>query len=289
MKRLGILFVLAALFAFGCTGLSSEFGEGSSGAELKSAPSSFPTAPPTYEADGSYVTKESYVTIKVPEDTLQTKFENLQDTLKSNGAQISDIRYNEYGNRKEYTITVKVPPTKFDTINTLLKEVGELKDLSVNLEEVTQQYVDLDTRIKNREVELNRLYELYNQSEKVEDLLSVEREITRVETDLELLKQQKQYLVSRIEQSTITITLYEDKPATQQLTLSLEGLGALFFGAVALAITLLVGASGFLLPLIIVILVLWFIYKKLQGSGGGGGGDKVKPRKPEHGQIPPPQ
>ena len=40
-----------------------------------------------------------------------------------------------------------------------------------------------------------------------------------METDLELLQQQKQDLVSRVELSTIVITVYEDKPATTQLSL----------------------------------------------------------------------
>ena len=163
----------------------------------------------------------------------------------------------------------------------MLQQLGEVKDLSVQLEDVTQQYMDLDTRIKNREIELERLYELYDKSTKVSDLLDVEREITRVETDLEILKQQKQYLVSKVERSTIRITVYEDKPATQQLTLSLEGLGAMFFAAMAAAVTLVVLAIGFLVPFAMVLGILWLAYKFVRR------GKKTKSRQSEHGRIPP--
>lgn len=277
MRNLSVLFVLITLLAFGCLGSESDFYGGIETEEYRTA-----MAPSSY-ADADYVIQESTITIKVAEGTLQSKFEEMDDMLRYRGAEVSDIRYNEYATRKQYTVTIRVAPTKFDTINDLLQEIGEVKDMSVQLEDVTQQYVDLDTRIKNRETELERLYELYNKSRDIEDLLAVEKEVTRVEIELEILKQQKQYLVSRIDRSTINITLYEEKPPTQHLIPTLEGLGAAFFGALGAAITLIVLAAGFLLPLAVVIGVLWLIYKKLRG------GKKAKPRKSASSRIPPPQ
>jgi cell division septum initiation protein DivIVA len=142
--------------------------------------------------------------------------------------------------------------------------------------------VELDVRVKSREVELTRLYQLYNKSEVIEDLLSVEKEITRVTSELEILKQQQQRLISKVEHATISISIYEEKPSTEQLTNPLEDLGELFFGALAAAITILVALVGFLLPLAVVGAVLWFGYKKLKGK-------KPKARQSQHDQIPPPQ
>lgn len=283
LRNFAILVFLAALLTFGCLG--QEGSSSSTGVDkaLTAAPSA-----PSYEGAGQtsesqYVTKDGSITLKVPEGTLESKFVEMKDKLGGQGAEMSDITYNEYSDRKQYTLTVKVAPGKFESVNSMLQGLGEVKDMSVQLEDVTQQYTDLDTRIKNREIELERLYDLYNQSNKVSDLLEVEREITRVETDLEILKQQKQYLVSKVERSTIRITIYEDKPATQQLTLSLEGLGAMFFAAMAAAVTLVVLALGFLLPFAIVLGILWLIYKAVRRE------KKTKPRQPEHARIPPQQ
>jgi Flp pilus assembly protein TadB len=201
--------------------------------------------------------------------------------LESEGAKLSNIQYNEYDYRKQYTVTVKVNPNKFDNINEQLKSIGEVKDLSVILEDVTTQYVEIDVRIDSREIELQRLYALYNMSDDVQDLLDIEREITRVETELEILKQQQQRLISKVEHSTISITIYEDKPSTEQLTVPLEELGAVFFGALAVAITILVALSGFILPIVLVVGVLWFVYRKLRGKG-----KKAKPRQSQHDRIP---
>lgn len=273
--RYAIFAIFAALIFFGCLGAETGVRQGMEGASLAQMA-------PAYDSGSQVITKESSMTIKVQEGTLQTKFDEMRQMLSSNGAEVSNIQYYELSDRKEYRLTVKVSPTRFDSINEQLKAVGEVKDISVSLEDVTQQYTDLDTRIKNREVELERLYALYNQTSNISDLLDVEREITRVETELELLKQQKQYLISRIERSSISIVIYEDKPATSQLSISLEGLGTLFFSALAAAITVIVAVAGFVLPIAVVIAVIWLLYRKLKG----GKEERPKPRKQEFSQIP---
>jgi len=284
LNRLAVFGLLVFVLIFGCMGVMEE---GSTPTYAGTGTSKEALAPSYEDGDYSstsnqYVTKEGSITIKVPEGTLQAKFEAMKEDLRTQGADTSNVVYNEYTNRKQYTLTVKVPPAKFESINAKLQQVGEVKDMSVQLEDVTKQYTDLDTRIKNKEVELERLYSLYNKSDNVSDLLDVEREVSRVETELELLKGEKQYLVSRIERSTIAITVYEEKPASTQLTLPLESLGQWFFTAVAAAISLIVVAAGFLLPIVIVLGLLWFIYKKLFGE------KKKGPKASEHSKIPPP-
>lgn len=269
MRALAIIAFIA-LLGFGCLGV----GENVSRSSDLLAPSAGGQA-------GQYVEKQGYISLRVPEGTLQSKYEGLRETLKDEGALLSDVNYNEVGDRKQYSFVIKIVPAKFDTVMKDIQDYGEVKDISVQLQDVTQQYVELDLRIKNREAELERLQALYNQSDNVSDLLDVERELTRVESELEVLKQQKQYIVSRVELSTITVNVYEDKPAASRLTLSLEGLGSMFFGAIAAAITLIVLAAGFLLPIAIVGGLLFLAYTKISGKGGWARGQ-------EHKKIPPP-
>jgi SMC interacting uncharacterized protein involved in chromosome segregation len=257
-------------------GVSSSPSYGSGGKMMESV--DYSSAPAMMDRQ---IVKEGAITLKVPAGTLDTRVDELKTSLRSQGAEITDVRYNEYGERFQYTITIKVPPTKFETINEMLKQAGEVKGMSVSLEDVTEQYVDLDTRIRNKEVELSRLYDLYNKSDNVSDLLAVEKEVTRVETELELLKTTKERLSSRIERSTITIDIYEEKPAGEQLTNPLEGVGQLFFGALAAGIMVIVGLAGFLLPLIVIIVLLYLAYTRVFAKKRG-------PKEPEHKKIPPP-
>ncbi len=263
MKYIALFVVL--LLSFGCIGNQYDDYEVSPG--IAPAPEAYDGSAYAvknslqYSSGAQYMTQESYIKLKVAEGNLESGFAMIKGNLTLQGAELTDIDYSEYSDRKQYTATVKVAPSKFNQINEMLKGFGEVKDMSVSLEDVTKQYTDLETRIRNKENELSRLNQLYNQSESVSEILDVEKELTRVETELELLKSQNESLSSRIAKSTISVSVYEEKAATQSLTLQLENLAAMFFGAVAAAITLIVVAIGFLLPVGVLFGVLWFGYK----------------------------
>lgn len=278
MLRIVVLVAFIALLFSGCLGIAEE----QAGYPTVTSRESPLASPGGGSYDSQYVAKTGYVSLKVAEGSLQSGYEELREALKDGGAILSDVSYNEYGERKQYSFTIKILPSKFDAVMSAIQAYGEVKDISVQLEDVTQQYVELDLKIANREAELARLQKLYNQSDTVSDLIEVERELTRVETDLEILKQQKQNIVSRVEYSTITVNIYEEKPAISRLTLSLETLGALFFGAIAAAITLIVLAVGFLLPIGVIAGLAFLAYKKVFMRKAG-------PKPPEHKKIPLPE
>ena len=292
MKRMFIVLILASLMLFGCTSIGDAL-SGSSGTSsvTKSSPyaPSVPVAAPqayvteysrdtttNVVVDTQMLVKTGSATIKVPENTLEARVDAMKTMLKSEGATLSDVRFYEYSDRKQYTITIKATPTRFEGIVARLKDYGEVKDLSVSTEDVGQQYHDLDIRITNRQIELSRLYQLYNASADVKDLLSVEQEITRVETDLDVLKAQKQELDRQISKSTLAITIYEDKPATSKIEMSLGDLATAFLGALWAGVMLLMLGVGFFLPLAIIVIVAYIIWKKMrrkkienEGSIGG--------------------
>ncbi|MBI5224219.1 DUF4349 domain-containing protein [Candidatus Micrarchaeota archaeon] len=266
------LFLIIGLLSFGCLGERTNTDASTSGnfapaPYVKTIPGGSAEFQPTTDRSASstdqILTKSSTASLKVPEGTLETKYTELRAMLTREGGQISNVQYNEYSNRKQYLITAKVVPGRFDQVITELKTIGDVKDLSISIEDVTKQYTDLNTRIQNKELELDRLRSIYNTTGNISDLLGVEQELARVETELDLLKGEKQYLESRISRSSIEIAVYEEKPATTSLGLSIESLGESFFGAMSGGIIVLSLIIGFLIPFSIVIGVLWWIWKKL--------------------------
>lgn len=160
-------------------------------------------------------TKEGTVTIEVKTGELEGKLKQTQLLLKSQGALVTAIVYEDYTYQKRYLLTTGIEPARFDQVLDELKSVGEVKGTNVNIEDVTRQHADLTIRLNNKQVELERLYQLYNRSESVEDLLQVESEIARVTTELEQLKSDKEYLDGRIARSTLTVELYENVAPTE--------------------------------------------------------------------------
>ncbi len=277
MEKRTILLILVAfgvLFA-GCLGTSGNTSSDNQVMKFRdiAAPSETSeflssTSSSGFSQDSSsekLVTKSGTVTIKVNQGTLENKLTSLKDTLKSSNADISSISYNEYTSRKQYSITIKINPEKFDSILESLKSIGELRSMDTNIEDVTTNYQDLDVKIKNRKIELERLYAIYNTTTVVTEILEVEREITRVEEELQWYEGQKIELERQIAKSTIIITLYEDKsPVESNLLLPIEQFGSVFFGAISASLILIVGGIGFLAPIVLVIFVLYKIYRKLR-------------------------
>lgn len=265
---------VALLLLFGCMGVeeTSIFPK-SSGAGYGYETASYAPAPAmdyggtydSYAEENRMVIQEGSLSLKVPEGTLEEKLAAVKGYVSEARGTYTGLSYYEYDTTKNYYLTVRVPPAKFDEFVSKLRTIGEIKSIDTSLEDVTEQYTDINTRISNLEAELARLNDLYDMAEDVEDVLAIEREVTRVQTQLEMYQTQKLELERRSSMSTITVRIYEDKPAVQTgLLLPLEQLLGVFFGTLSFAILLLVGGLGFFLPVAIIVFILWSVWKHLK-------------------------
>lgn len=172
-------------------------------------------APAEVAAEAPLKTKEAYISIEVERGELENKYQDANALLDGKGADIISVFYDEYSGIKSYSIEFKILPAQFDETLEDLKRLGEVMDINVDIEDVTTEYRDLNIRLNNKELELERLYELYDRSETVEELLAVEEEVTRVTTEIEQLKAQKETLEGRVAKSTITVEIYEWAAASE--------------------------------------------------------------------------
>jgi len=224
-----------------------------------------------YASEQQMVIKQGSATIKVETGTLDEKKNQLNTIMDQYNAETSSVWFNEYSTEKQYAVTLKIAPTKFDSFMESLSALGEIKSIDASSDDVTEQYTDLQTRITNLEEELARLNALYSEADNVEEILMIEREVTRVQTQLEIYQARALNLERSSSQSTITVYLIEEKPELQtDFLLPLEEIVALFLGALSAAILLIVGALGFLIPLAILFVILRAIYLALR---------KKKPKK----------
>jgi len=287
------LFVFAFLLFSGCAGIlgnnGGTTGNGGSGIatapsysggvagleKAQSAPSVAPmpptssdssVTPPTQLVDtsGKMVVKTGDMQIVVPEHTLDSKLNELRGIVSASNGQIDSISYSEGDSWKEYTLNVRVPPTAFESLSDKLKTVGTLKSMNTNTEDVTLQWIDREARINNLQTERDRLLELYNRSAEVKDILLVEQELTRVQSDLDSEKAQQTALERQVSLSSLSITLREESPVVQgSLLASLSDIVSAFIGALSFGIIMLAGLLGFGIPIAIALLIVCVIVKLL--------------------------
>ena len=108
------------------------------------------------------------------------------------------------GLRKDREITVRVPRERFDITLAALDKVGDVIHRDIQAEDVTDEHVDLEIRIKNARAMQRRLSDLLVKAN-VKDALEIEKELHRVTEELERLEGRMKVLRDKIAFSTISV------------------------------------------------------------------------------------
>jgi Domain of unknown function (DUF4349) len=107
-------------------------------------------------------------------------------------------------------VVVKVLPENLDRFLQKIRGLGELKNQTIDTEDVTKAYFDTDARVKNAQVMEQRLIDmLKTKTGKVSDLLQVEKELGRVREEIEKMQGELKYWDSQVQFATVTISLSE--------------------------------------------------------------------------------
>ncbi len=115
-------------------------------------------------------------------------------------------------NQRNATWRVRVPVANFEALVAAVVRLGEVKRNHVGSQDVTEEYLDLDARIRNKREEEKRLLKhLADSTGKLEDILAVERELSRVRGEAEQMEGRLRFLADRSDLSTVTIEASEWK------------------------------------------------------------------------------
>lgn len=124
---------------------------------------------------------------------------------------IVDSSVEKYQNEAKKGITVlKVQPKDFEDTLAKIKAIGKLDSQRITGEDVTEEYVDLEARLKNFQMVKDRLTAiLQDKARTVKDILEVERELARVGEQIESIQGRMKYLDRQVDLATITVNYYE--------------------------------------------------------------------------------
>jgi hypothetical protein len=142
----------------------------------------------------------------------------LREIMDTQGGYMAQANFVETPNQpKRANLVLRVPAVKLATILNQVRELGRVREEHLNSEEVTEQVVDLEARLKNARSSEQRLIEvLNNRTGKVGDILQVEQEIARTRELIERMEAQRQNLMKRVEMANVTLTLMEEFKAELQ-------------------------------------------------------------------------
>ncbi len=115
--------------------------------------------------------------------------------------------------RKEVTsffMVARVPAENFDKTIQDLTALGRTTREDINAQDITDTYVDLDARLRNKENQESRLLQIMGEAKTVGEILQVEGELSRVRGDIESMRAQKMNYDKAVTMSTVTLTISEE-------------------------------------------------------------------------------
>ncbi|MGW7281142.1 DUF4349 domain-containing protein [Streptomyces sp. NPDC054844] len=226
-RALAGLLLAAALALTGCTGSSggSDSGGGAkeaaaqdgsradgpaagdrAGAAGGGADGAKATAPPKLAP--AHIIRTASLTVRVEDapkalDAARTATENA-------GGYVGDettTRDEEGHERTE--VVLRVPVERYEEVLDDLEGAGELLERSAKAEDVTDQVVDVDSRVKSQRASVARVRELMDRATKLSDVVTLEGELSTRQAELEALLARQAALQDRTSLATITLSLSE--------------------------------------------------------------------------------
>lgn len=162
------------------------------------------------DAQGSKLQKNGSIILLV--EGIDDAVDDLKAVNGMFGGVITNIYDSGRGNDRSVSITVKVPVDKFETYYEELRKIeGEVTYANVSTLDVTEEYIDITSRLSNLKSTEVQLVKILEKAESVTDILAVQRELNTVRGEIESYEQRKRYFDTQTDYSYITVSFSLDK------------------------------------------------------------------------------
>lgn len=152
--------------------------------------------------------KESYLRFETQD--LEATYANISKFIQQNQGfiqdDVSDKSYNQLSRR----LIIRIPTDKFqNTIDAISKDVKYFDTKQITSKDVTEEFIDLEARLKAKQTLEARYLELLKKANSVKDILEIERELSTIREEIEAKQGRLKYLENKVSQSTLTVEFYK--------------------------------------------------------------------------------
>ena len=147
---------------------------------------------------------------------------------EAGGYMESSDEYANSGSRRSLSLTLRVPQENYESFLAAVAATGNVTYKSQQADDVTTQYMDVETRLANLEAQRTRLQELQAQADNLSDLLQIETSLTDVQSQIESWQSQLDWYSNQVQQCTVYVNLNEVQNYTPTDESFLGSVGAAF-------------------------------------------------------------
>ncbi|MCB0461980.1 MAG: DUF4349 domain-containing protein [Flavobacteriaceae bacterium] len=154
------------------------------------------------------IIKESYLRFET--NDLDKTYGSILYYVKNNNGFIQSDNANKSYDRQSRNLIIRVPTQNFQSIIDSITTIVDYFDTKqVSLKDVTEEFIDLEARLKAK-LELEKRYlELLSKAQNVKEMLEIERELSHIREEIEAKQGRLKYLNDRVSLSTLNIEFYK--------------------------------------------------------------------------------
>ena len=141
----------------------------------------------------------------------------------------SSSEYSDAGDSRSVSLTYRVPQQNYENFLAAVAEAGNVTYKNQQADDVTAQYMDVETRLENLKNQRTRLQQLQQQADNLSDLLEIESSLTDVQSQIESWQSQMDWYNDQVEECTVYGSLSEVSTYSPPS----EGFGSRFVSALS--------------------------------------------------------
>ncbi len=160
----------------------------------------------TFEIADRQIISQASLSVEV--EDVAGSVAQVRTIAETRGGFISQVATTGTPGRQRSDLVVRVPQGEFfDTLESI-KRLGKVWAEHAGSEDVTEQFIDLEARLRSAQREEESLLSLLERADTVSNILTIERELARVRSELERLQGQINFMSRRVDLATISVALF---------------------------------------------------------------------------------
>ena len=152
------------------------------------------------------VISTGFVSMEV--EAIQSAVDQIQLTAESLGGFVENLSIAGDDAEGFAEMTIRVPQDEFFTALERIRRLGDVESENLDAQDVTEQFIDLEARLTSAEREEGSLLDLLDEARSVSEVLTIERELTRIRSEIERLQGQLNFLERRVSLATLSLSLF---------------------------------------------------------------------------------
>ena len=155
------------------------------------------------------IVKNAALSIKTK--SYDTLLADVKQKIEQHGGYIEESQeYNfDSGSNRSVDMDVKIPADKLEKFIEEISLVGTVTSKTVSSDDITDSYIDVESRIKALETEEKTLLGILEKAESLTDVIELQKRLSTVRTDLEAMKAKKQSYDNMVAYSEVFLDINE--------------------------------------------------------------------------------